>query len=210
MLNLVWDDSVQLHFTLMASKDELQNKLKSLYCINKNISQPLSKAECEILLDRIEHEPSFAKLIEIYADKNSTLGKNNAVYGRAKNQAEQRYKVLQIEFEELEASIAGLESTNQTLVQRKKQLEEDRSQLTAEIQKITAQNQGLEVKVTELNVLADELTDANDQLKQENKYLKNIVDSIRLRLAKDVRQLLNYEDSEIRKALIKLYKSTLG
>lgn len=56
----------------------------------------------------------------------------------------------------------------------------------------------------------DELVDVNDQLKKENKDLKNIVDQIRLRLARDIDELLRYEDSELRKAMIRLFRWTLG
>ncbi|HEY9833975.1 MAG TPA: hypothetical protein V6D26_25715, partial [Stenomitos sp.] len=55
-----------------------------------------------------------------------------------------------------------------------------------------------------------ELSQVNEELKKDNKDLKNIIDAIKLRLAIDVKSLLRYEDSEIRKALIKLFNSTLG
>ena len=45
---------------------------------------------------------------------------------------------------------------------------------------------------------------------EENKDLKNLVDAIKLRLTKDIQELLKYEDSEIRKALIRLFQWTLG
>ena len=48
------------------------------------------------------------------------------------------------------------------------------------------------------------------QLKKDNKELKNVVDQIRLRLARDTKMLLQYEDSEIRKALIRMFRWTLG
>jgi hypothetical protein len=56
----------------------------------------------------------------------------------------------------------------------------------------------------------DELAEANNQLKRDNKELKNIVDQIRLRLARDTKMLLQYEDSELRKAVIRLFRWTLG
>ena len=55
-----------------------------------------------------------------------------------------------------------------------------------------------------------ELTKANDLLKKDNKALKNIVDMIKFKLTVEVKHLLRYEDSEIRKSLIKLLQSTLG
>ena len=194
----------------MASKNELQNQLKALYGINKNISESLSKAECETLIDRLQNETSFVKLVEAYVEKNTSLAKNNATFGGARSRAERRSQKLQEELKELESSIEGLESTNQALAQRKQKLESDRLKLRADIQEIAAQNQGLEQKVTRLNVLTDELTGANDVLKKDNKALKNQIDAIRLRLAQEVKHLLNYDNSEIRKALVKFLKSTLG
>ena len=64
---------------------------------------------------------------------------------------------------------------------------------------------------SEVKVLASErveLVEVNDQLKKDNKVLKNLVDQIRLKLAIDVKTLLRYEDSEIRRALMKWFKST--
>ena len=74
----------------------------------------------------------------------------------------------------------------------------------------TIENKTLSSKVQTLSTQNDELVDANEQLKKDNKDLKNIVDQIRLRLARDTKMLLEYEDSEIRKALIRLFRWTLG
>lgn len=56
----------------------------------------------------------------------------------------------------------------------------------------------------------DELTEANDVLKKDNKALKNLIDQIKLKIAIDVKNLMRYEDSELRKALAKWFKSTQG
>lgn len=50
----------------------------------------------------------------------------------------------------------------------------------------------------------------NEQLMKDNKALKNLVNEIRLKLAINTKKILQYEDSEIRKAVIHLFKSTLG
>jgi FtsZ-binding cell division protein ZapB len=68
--------------------------------------------------------------------------------------------------------------------------------LVSQVQVLTTQN--------------DELTIANTQLKKENRDLKNIVDQIKLRLARDTKALLQYENSELRKAVIRLFRWTLG
>ena len=194
----------------MASKADLQTQLKDLYKVNKNISETLTRDECEAMLLLLAENPSAIKIVEAFVNKNSSLGKNNVVLGGQRSRAERRFESLQSEYDALETSIADLESTTNALNQRKLQLEADRSALSREIDQIGTQNKALSEKVGKLNVLTDELTDANDQLKKENKALKNLVDAIRLRLAKDVKQLLNYDDSEIRKALIKVFKPTLG
>jgi regulator of replication initiation timing len=75
---------------------------------------------------------------------------------------------------------------------------------------LQARSQNLEGQVKHLSSEKKELVQANHELQKDNKRLKNIVDAIRLKFSKDVNQLLQYEDSEIRKALVKLYKSTLG
>ena len=194
----------------MASKADLQTQLKDLYKVNKNISETLTRDECEAMLLLLAENPSAIKIVEAFVNKNSSLGKNNMVLGGQRSRAERRFETLQSEYDALEVSIADLESTTNALNQRKLQLEADRNSLSREIEQIGTQNKALSEKVGKLNVLTDELSDANDQLKKENKALKNLVDAIRLRLAKDVKQLLNYDDSEIRKALIKVFKSTLG
>jgi len=201
----------------MASKNEFQNALKEKFGINKNISQLLSKEECEKLLALLYSEPSAAKLVEFYADKNSSLGRNNANFAKARNQAERKFEALQVEYLQLEKSIVSIEEANTTLERRKELLEEEQRKLEAEVQSLYFKNQSLSsniqtltTKNDELNVKNDELIVANTQLKKENKDLKNIVDQIKLRLARDTKELLQYEDSEIRKAVIRLFRWTLG
>jgi chromosome segregation ATPase len=194
----------------MASKDEFQDALKKKFGVNKNISQPLSKKECERLLALLYSEPSAAKLVESYADKNSSLGRNNANYARARNQTERKFEALQAEYFQLEKSIESIEEANTDLEKRKRLLEEEQRKLEAEVQSLSSKNQSLSSKLQILGTQNHELTVANTQLKKENKDLKNIVDQIRLRLARDTKALLQYEDSEIRKAVITLFKWTLG
>lgn len=84
------------------------------------------------------------------------------------------------------------------------------SQLENEAKPIALQDKEL-VKINEqLKKDNKELVKVNEQLKKDNKDLKNIVDEIKLKLAINVKSLLRYEDSEIRKALVKMFNSTLG
>lgn len=194
----------------MASKNELQNALKEKFSINKNISHPLSKEECARLIDLLYSEPSAVKLVSSYADKNFSLGRNNATIGGARSRAEHKFEVLQAEYLHLEKSIEFIEQAKTTLKSEKRILEEEQRKLEAEVQSLSSKNQFLISKIQSLNTQNQELTTANTQLKKENKDLKNMVDQIRLRLARDTKMLLQYEDSEIRKAVIRLFRWTLG
>ena len=187
----------------MASKNELQTLLKTQYGINKNISQPLGKDDCEKLVATLAVQPSLVKLVQSFASKNSDLSQNNRHYGQLRSQAEKKFKTLQAEYTQFEAQIAQLEQSKEKLTGRKQTLE-------AEIEHLTVQNQTLDTRVQTLTTRNDELVEANDQLKKDNKDLKNVVDKIKLRLARDTKMLLQYEDSELRKALIRFFRWTLG
>ncbi|MBD1862486.1 MULTISPECIES: hypothetical protein [Trichocoleus] len=194
----------------MVSKDELQSNLKEKFDINKNISQALTKEECERLFELLCNEPTAVKLVGSYAEKNSSLGHNNASYARARNQVQRKFEVLQAEHLQLEKSIESIEAAKATLENKKRILEEEQKQLEAEVQGLSLTNQSLNFDVQTLTNQNDELIVANTQLKKENKDLKNIVDQIRLRLARDTKMLLQYEDSEVKKAVIRLFRWTLG
>ena len=72
------------------------------------------------------------------------------------------------------------------------------------------ENKELQNKTNFLNSKNNELTQVNEELQKDNKALKNIVDQIRLKLALDMTQLVRFEDSEIRKELIKWYTKIQG
>ncbi|BAU11307.1 hypothetical protein LEP3755_18000 [Leptolyngbya sp. NIES-3755] len=194
----------------MATKAELQAILKDQYGINKNISGELSKESCERLVAVLAQESSVTELVQSYGQKNTSLAQNNAYYGRMKSQAEQKLESLKAEYKKLEDSIATLETAKTTLETKKRQLEQDQERLDLEVKTLASENESLESKVGDLVTRNDELVDANEKLKKDNKDLKNTVDKIRLRLARDVKMLLQYEDNELRKALIRLFRWTLG
>jgi hypothetical protein len=73
-----------------------------------------------------------------------------------------------------------------------------------------SQNQHLLVRIKELEVDNRSLTNVNAELKKDNKSLKNIVDSIRLQIARDMKGILKQQDSDLRQAILKLFKSTQG
>ncbi|MEM9215595.1 MAG: hypothetical protein AAGD25_14785 [Cyanobacteria bacterium P01_F01_bin.150] len=215
----------------MPAKSELQTILKEQYGINKNISQALTAKDCEELLFLLQDNPLTRKLVDSYAATNARLGNNNRQFGQQRYQAERKLGNLKQDYEKLEGAIADLETKNvqleqtntqleQTnteleqvnteLSQRKQFLAQEKATLESEIQTLANYNKGLKSKVQGLTADKAELTEANKELKQDNKDLKNIVDQIRLRLAKDMNELLQYEDSQIRRAMIRLFRWTLG
>ncbi|NEQ20483.1 MAG: hypothetical protein F6K28_14810 [Microcoleus sp. SIO2G3] len=194
----------------MPTKSTLQDTLKAKYGINKNITQPLSALECEELLSLLQGQPSTIKLVESFIAKNEELSRNNRNFGQQRSQAQQKLKSLQVEHEKLEQAIKELEKSTSELFDRRGQLSQEQEELEVQIQQLANENKTLSGKVQTLTTRNDELANANEQLKKDNKDLKNIVDQIRLRLARDTKMLLEYEDSEIRKALIRLFRWTLG
>lgn len=194
----------------MPSKSELQTLLKEQYGINKNITQSLSLDDCENLLVTLSNQSSIGKLVESFVEKNSELSQNNRYYGQRRNQVEKKLEQLQSEYRQLEQAVALQEKSNAVLDQRRNILSEEQQTLKEEIKRLTNENRRLGSQVQDLTNQKDELVEANDRLKKDNKELKNIVDQIRLRLARDTKMLLQYEDSEIRKAVIRLFRWTLG
>jgi hypothetical protein len=89
---------------------------------------------------------------------------------------------------------------------RKQEIEKYES----EIDKISQKNNILEIEIQKIYSQNTKLTDVNEQLKKDNRELKNLVDQIKLQLAISTKKILQYEDSEIRKAVITFFKWTLG
>ena len=194
----------------MRSKKELQTLLKEKYGINKNISQALAAEDCEQVLATLQREPSTLKLVESFADKNTHLGRNNQHFGLLRSNAEKKLQKLQSEYQQIETQVAAVEKARKELIERRALIEKENKLLQADITRLSSEKTHLTSKVQTLTTHNDELVEANTQLKKDNKELKNVVDQIRLRLARDTKMLLQYEDSEIRKALIRLFRWTLG
>jgi predicted RNase H-like nuclease (RuvC/YqgF family) len=81
---------------------------------------------------------------------------------------------------------------------------------TKEIESKDRDNHQLRSQVTMLASEKTELAEANDRLKKDNRALKNLIDQIKLKIAIDVKDLLRYEDSQMRKALVKWFKNIQG
>ena len=90
------------------------------------------------------------------------------------------------------------------------QIELIQQQYRVIIEQRDSQNQQLLARVKELEVGNRSLIKVNAELKKDNKSLKNIVDSIRLQIAKDMKGILKHQDSDLRQAILKLFKSTQG
>lgn len=110
----------------------------------------------------------------------------------------------------LQAAQKGLVTKKTKELEKYKSQKQDPGNFESEIQDILTKNAALESKIKNLSSQNAELTSANEKLKKDNKALKNLVDEIRLKLAINTKQLLRYEDSEIRQALVKLFSWTLG
>lgn len=121
----------------------------------------------------------------------------------------------------LQSTQKRLVTINQQKIERNEKeylakLEEYKKQLELEKQKLPSdENLKLKIKQLEneirlLSKQRNELIRVNDQLKKDNKALKNIVDALKLKLTINIKHLLNYKDSEIRKELVKLLHSVLG
>ncbi|WP_138500048.1 hypothetical protein [Nostoc sp. PA-18-2419] len=94
--------------------------------------------------------------------------------------------------------------------QLKKYQKQQNEKYETDIKSLTDTNRVLEMKMNKITAQNKELIQVNEQLKKDNKVLKNLIDEIRLKLAINTKKLLQYEDSEIRQALIIMFKSTLG
>ncbi|QQE66213.1 hypothetical protein GFS31_29110 [Leptolyngbya sp. BL0902] len=194
----------------MPSKSDLQALLKDRYGINKNVSQALSPEDCEQLLSLLRDRPAARGLVAAFIQKNNELSNNNRALGQRRSQAEKRLERLTQDCQRLEAAVAKQEERNQNLAHYKEELAQEESELQRKIEALNQQNQALASKVQTLTTRNDELIDANERLQKDNKALKNILDQIRLRLARDIDELLRYEDSELRKAMIRVLRWTLG
>ncbi|MEH2072542.1 MAG: hypothetical protein V7K47_31070 [Nostoc sp.] len=94
--------------------------------------------------------------------------------------------------------------------QLKKYQKQQNEKYETDIKSLTDTNRVLEMKIKNITTQNHELMQVNDQLKKDNKALKNLIDEIKLKLAINTKKLLQYKDSEIRQALIIMFKSTLG
>ena len=166
---------------------------------------------CEKLLTTLKGEPITVKLVRLFVEENADLERKNRHCSLQRTDAEKKLQELKLEYQELEMQIATMENSKVGLNDQERTIDPETQTLRANIERLSVERQDLAVKVQTLATHNDELVEANIQLKKDNKEIKDIVDQIRLRLARDTKMLLQYEDSdEIRRALIRLFRWTLG
>ena len=138
------------------------------------------------------------------AQKGAVTRKTNQIeLLQREYQADIKQRDLQLAL--LKKQVIGADSPEQA-----QQIELMQQQYRVIIEQRDSQNQQLLARVKELEVDNRSLTKVNSELKKDNKSLKNIVDSIRLQIAKEMKGILKNQDSDLRQAILKLFKSTQG
>ncbi len=138
------------------------------------------------------------------AQKGVVTRKNNQIeLLKREYQADIKQRDLQIA--RSKQQVIGADSPEQA-----QQIELMQQQYRLVIEQHDNQNQQLLARVKELEVDNRSLAKVNAELKKDNKSLKNIVDSIRLQIARDMKGILKNPDSDLRQAILKLFKSTQG
>jgi hypothetical protein len=142
----------------------------------------------------------------------------------AKEKYESEIQAMLLRKTDLETKVNSLVWQNNELLRVNEQLEKDKIELIkvkeelgkdrTELSRVKEQIEKDKAELSKVNEKLKkdkaELSKVNEELKKDNKDLKNYIDAIKLSIAIDVKNLLRLEDSEIRKALIKWYKSILG
>ena len=127
---------------------------------------------------------------------------------RALNDVDFRANPDELSIRRVTSSFAGKE-----LYKRQRLQAAQKGMVTKKTKEVTLSqeaNQKLKVKSLRLSSKNQELTEANGELQKDNKALKTYIDQIRLRLSLDMRRLMQFEDSEIRRELSKWFSKTQG
>lgn len=100
-----------------------------------------------------------------------------------------------------------LQSAQKGIVTKKSKEIESKDKKNSELE--TKANDLVSQRV-ELITEKNQLEQVNNQLKRENRHMKNLIDQIKLKIAIDMKKLIQYEDSEIRQALVKWFSGNQG
>lgn len=166
-------------------------------------TKEIERKDEEYVIKINQYEESLKRAREKYESEIQSL-----LFRKA--DLETKINSLSWENNELSQVNDNLKKDKVELLKVKDELGKDKKELEIIKEKIEKDKIELSRLNQQLKKDKTELSQVNEELKKDNKDLKNILDAIKLRLAIDLKNLLRYEDSEIRKALIKWYKSTLG
>ena len=166
-------------------------------------TKEIERKDEEYFIKINQYEESLKRAKEKYESEIQTL-----LFRKA--DLETKVNSLAFENSELSQVNENLKKDKIELIKVKEELGKDKNELARIKEELEKDKTELSKVNSQLKKDKTELSKVNEELKKDNKDLKNILDAIKLRLAIDLKNLLRYEDSEIRKALIKWYKSTLG
>lgn len=82
-------------------------------------------------------------------------------------------------------------------------------ELQAQLQALESDRDAILAGKDELEKQTEKLKEVNDMLMKDNRRLRNVLDQIKLKIAQDMKSLLRYQDSEIRRAAIRLFQKTI-
>ena len=182
-------EAIQLLYGEGWTKEDAKRALKLVdFKTNSNVD--------EIIIRRAASKFAGSELIK---RQRSQADQKRLVTIKSKQISEYKAQIQNLEKQIQEPEISPSSDS-------KKQIKE----LTDKNTKLIKDNTLLTEKNKELTSKNTKLTKANNFLKKDNKDLKNIVDEIKLKLAIEIKYLLQLENSEIKKGLFKLLKSTLG
>jgi chromosome segregation ATPase len=180
---------------------------------NRQLGHKRGRAEDRLEKVQAEYTTLKASIQEIETSNQGLIARKQQLEQEAAQrmqQLEQSKARLAQQQRQLEQEARSLAQSKTQLEQQKLRLEKESQVLEAEVKALTDRSSRLEGQVTALSSANQELKEVNHELKKDNKRLKNIVDAIRLKFSQEAQQMLKTEDSEIRKAIVRLYKSMLG
>lgn len=168
--------------------------------------QGWTKADAERALDDLD---SSADLDHLSILRVSCQFAGAELINRQRLQAAQKAQVTrkQKELTEKEEKIHHL--VKQIINLEENPSSEELAELQAQLKVLESDRDVLLASKDEMEKQTDELKKVNDSLMKDNRQLRNLLDQIRLQVAQEMKSLLRYQDSEIRRAVIRLFQKTV-
>lgn len=168
--------------------------------------QGWTKADAERALDDLDFSANLDRLSILQAASQFAGAE---LINRQRLQAAQKGQVTrkQKELAEKEEKIHDL--VKQIIELKPNPSSEELAELQAKLKDLEKERDGLIASKDEIEKQTDELKKVNDSLMKDNRQLRNLLDEIRLKLAQEMKSLLRYKDSEIRRAVIRLFQKTI-